>query len=281
MPEEPSDKTSSPGPSPRHTQPVHPAQTGRTASAALAQGVQSPPSPARQTAPATAIRDIRTRLQALSGQSEPPRPSLAESAARHSISVSAPLIAFSPWFDRAQHPQGTDAFSPAKMLLSGPADPQQALSGPANLQAPSGSTASPNFQESIPLTYGAVRTSEPPSEQAAGSSPAQPESEFARSLPDWARNFLRNNTAASRAAPSAAAVHPSISPSAAQQPIQWTAPNYRPADPPIAYREKNKEEPVREKREASISEAQLQRTADRIYQIIEDRIRRERRRLGL
>ena len=31
----------------------------------------------------------------------------------------------------------------------------------------------------------------------------------------------------------------------------------------------------------SISEAELQRTADRVYRMIEDRIRRERRRLGL
>ena len=30
-----------------------------------------------------------------------------------------------------------------------------------------------------------------------------------------------------------------------------------------------------------ISEAELQRTADRVYRMIEDRIRRERRRLGL
>ena len=42
----------------------------------------------------------------------------------------------------------------------------------------------------------------------------------------------------------------------------------------------------REERQAGqqaprISEAELQRTADRVYRMIEDRIRRERRRLGL
>ena len=64
--------------------------------------------------------------------------------------------------------------------------------------------------------------------------------------------------------------------------VQWTAPNYRPPAAPMTYREK----PGREERQAGqqaprISEAELQRTADRVYRIIEDRIRRERRRLGL
>ena len=60
--------------------------------------------------------------------------------------------------------------------------------------------------------------------------------------------------------------------------VQWTAPNYRPPAAPMTYREK----PGREERQAPrISEAELQRTADRVYRMIEDRIRRERRRLGL
>ena len=63
--------------------------------------------------------------------------------------------------------------------------------------------------------------------------------------------------------------------------VQWTAPRYHPPETPMAYREKERKEPSWENRPVRISDVEIQRTADRVYRIIEERIRRERRRLGL
>lgn len=50
----------------------------------------------------------------------------------------------------------------------------------------------------------------------------------------------------------------------------------------MTYREKRKGEADQPQTpgQVRISEAEIQRTADKVYRIIEDRIRRERRRLG-
>ena len=64
--------------------------------------------------------------------------------------------------------------------------------------------------------------------------------------------------------------------------VQWTAPGYRPPAAPITHREHPRAEGQAGQRPSPrISEAELQRTADRVYRMIEDRIRKERRRLGL
>ena len=69
--------------------------------------------------------------------------------------------------------------------------------------------------------------------------------------------------------------------------MDWSAPNRsqfaeqasrRPAE--VVFKEK-KQEDERQSRPVQMSESELRRTADKIYQIIEDRIRRERRLLGL
>ena len=65
-----------------------------------------------------------------------------------------------------------------------------------------------------------------------------------------------------------------------EETVQWTAPNYRPPAAPLAYREKKEDGRPKGEPEPHISDAELQRTADRVYRMIEDRIRRERRRLG-
>ena len=111
--------------------------------------------------------------------------------------------------------------------------------------------------------------------------PQMEESEYVRSLPDWARRFLRNSAAAAQApavpgAPNGLAAIPEL-----ENTVQWTAPNYRPPETPTSFREKRRTEQPRQSGEVRISEAEIQRTADRVYEIIEDRIRRERRRLGL
>jgi len=69
--------------------------------------------------------------------------------------------------------------------------------------------------------------------------------------------------------------------------MDWSAPNrpqmaaqatHRPAE--VVFKEKSQDE-ERQRQSAQMSESELRRTADKIYQIIEDRIRRERRLLGL
>jgi len=110
----------------------------------------------------------------------------------------------------------------------------------------------------------------------------QTESDYVRRLPDWARRFLRENPAAP-AGPAELRAARSISsqqtPASAKDQVSWTAPAYAP-EAPVSYRQK----PAEQKPAASaprISDAELQRTADQVYDMIQDRIRRERRRLGL
>ena len=71
------------------------------------------------------------------------------------------------------------------------------------------------------------------------------------------------------------------------QSVDWSSPNraqlmnqaaQRSAE--VVFKEKSQEED-RQSRPVQMSESELRRTADKIYHIIEDRIRRERRLLGL
>ena len=138
--------------------------------------------------------------------------------------------------------------------------------------------------EPLELAYGPVPAGAAPPDpaQTAGESGSPAESAYVKSLPDWARRFLREGAAQSGQSMGTARNIASLPPQAEGDTVQWTAPNYRPPAAPMTYREK----PGREERQAGqqaprISEAELQRTADRVYRMIEDRIRRERRRLGL
>ena len=65
--------------------------------------------------------------------------------------------------------------------------------------------------------------------------------------------------------------------------VEWTAPGWQPPTAPTQLRERPQStQPAAAQPQAvHISEAEIKRTADRVYKIIEDRIRRERRRLGL
>lgn len=137
----------------------------------------------------------------------------------------------------------------------------------------------------LSLTYGPAQgnPSPPPPEPQPGGEPLQEEeSEFVRSLPDWARRFLKQSRSPS--APHTMGVARDIAtvpPPQQAENVQWTSPNYRPLQATITHREKKQEEGPKAAQEVHISEAEIQRTADRVYRIIEDRIRRERRRLGL
>ena len=138
--------------------------------------------------------------------------------------------------------------------------------------------------EPVPLTYGPVQGGAGGESQATSRSPDAPEqeeSEYVRNLPDWARNFLKNswNESGSSGAMGVAR-EIAVLPQPEEQ-VQWTAPNYHPPEAAVVYREKEKSVQPPSKREFQISETELQRTADRVYRMIEERIRRERRRLGL
>ena len=134
----------------------------------------------------------------------------------------------------------------------------------------------------VALTYGPVQSttgSATPHQPEEASRTEMEESDFVRSLPEWARSFLKKGGAAQQTMGVVRDIAVSQPQETADQ-IQWTAPNYRPPAT-MAYREKPREEQPRESRPARISETELQRTADRVYRILEERIRRERRRLGL
>ena len=150
-------------------------------------------------------------------------------------------------------------------------------------RAPSGASAG-RGAEPVELTYGPAA----PAAEPAGA-PKQPpavhaaeESEYVQSLPDWARRFLRESGGQGGQSHMGTARDISALPRPAQgeETVQWTAPGYRPPAP-ITYREKNREAETRQAAAPRLSEGELQRAADKIYRIIEDRIRQERRRLGL
>lgn len=135
----------------------------------------------------------------------------------------------------------------------------------------------------VALTYGPVQSttgSATPHQPEEASRTEMEESDFVRSLPEWARSFLKKGGAAQQTMGVVRDIAV-FQPQETADQIQWTAPNYRPPAAPMAYREKPREEQPRESRPARISETELQRTADRVYRILEERIRRERRRLGL
>lgn len=161
--------------------------------------------------------------------------------------------------------------------------------GPAQVASHLSGTASPGVSpitQPLSLTYGPVpgNPSSPPSEpQPDGEPSPAEESDFVRSLPDWARRFLKQSRTPSAASHAMGVARDISTIPPAQEPetTQWVAPNYQPPQAVITHREKKQEERPRQAQEVQISEAEIQRTADRVYRIIEDRIRRERRRLGL
>ena len=150
-------------------------------------------------------------------------------------------------------------------------------------RVPSGASAG-RGAEPVELTYGPAA----PAAEPAGAPKQSPavhaaeESEYVRSLPDWARRFLRESGGQGGQSHMGTARDISALPRPAQgeETVRWTAPGYRPPAP-ITYREKNREAETRQAAAPRLSEGELQRAADKIYRIIEDRIRQERRRLGL
>ena len=107
-------------------------------------------------------------------------------------------------------------------------------------------------------------------------------SDDARVLPDWARRFLLDGGpqgltgAPGKTGPAKGAAAPPVA--TPREVISRTAPDYRPPSS-IAFKERR--EPQQTPQNIRISDAEIRRTAEKVYRIIEERIRRERRRLGL
>ena len=129
----------------------------------------------------------------------------------------------------------------------------------------------------VELTHSRPRM-EPPKESVQVQAPE--ESDYVRSLPDWARRFLRESSKQGASEREMGMTGKRTSLPEQGERVQWTAPGYRPSPAPLAYREKKESDRPKREPEHHISDAELQRTADRVYHMIEERIRRERRRLG-
>lgn len=149
-----------------------------------------------------------------------------------------------------------------------------------------------------PLTYAASR---PQAQPAMGSAPkggdkAAPaqagysESPYVQSLPGWARDFLRDSFEPTKqkqpAQPMpgspAAQGQPGASPARQQaQPASqmvWTAPGYTGATARMTHKKKPE---TQETPPLRFSDAEIKRMASQVYTIIQDRLKRDQRRLGL
>lgn len=149
-----------------------------------------------------------------------------------------------------------------------------------------------------PLTYAASRPQAQPAmgsapkggEKAAPAQAGYSESPYVQSLPGWARDFLRDSFEPTKqkqpAQPMpgspAAQGQPGASPARQQaQPASqmvWTAPGYTGATARMAH--KKKPEP-QEMPPLRFSDAEIKRMASQVYTIIQDRLKRDQRRLGL
>ena len=98
-------------------------------------------------------------------------------------------------------------------------------------------------------------------------------------LPDWAQRFLQQPAGVDTRKTqrfSAARQQPAAPPGQ----IEWTAPSAVPKAAPIVFRENKQPEAQRPAAPARLSDSELRRAADKVYRMIEDRLRRELRRSG-
>lgn len=149
-----------------------------------------------------------------------------------------------------------------------------------------------------PLAYAASR---PQAQPAMGSAPkggdkAAPaqagysESPYVQSLPGWARDFLRDSfeptkqkqpaqpmpgSPAAQGQPGASPAGPSAQPASQ---MVWTAPGYTGATARMTHKKKPE---TQETPPLRFSDAEIKRMANQVYTIIQDRLKRDQRRLGL
>ncbi len=103
-----------------------------------------------------------------------------------------------------------------------------------------------------------------------------------QNLPDWAKRFLQQQTPIKSAAPMVWNVQADANgiPSRPQQQIQWQAPNALQQPSNIVYREQGQKQQQLVQQSPGLTDYELRRTADKVYHLIEDRLRREFRRSG-
>lgn len=193
------------------------------------------------------------------------------------------------------------------MSLLNPVIRSDQFAGRANAVAEQTSTLSSRTDRSSAMALDPLELEYGTQAQSPDASPAVPaargqttagglaDSDYIRSLPDWARRFLQEGAPQTReeavqrmgtaqrletgqAMASARNIAALSFP--AGEAFEWTAPDYR-APAPVEYRERPQRKEQSQPQSAYISDAEIQRTADRVYQIIEERIRRERHRMGL
>lgn len=149
-----------------------------------------------------------------------------------------------------------------------------------------------------PLTYAVSRPQAQPAmgsapkggEKAAPAQAGYSESPYVQSLPGWARDFLRDSfeptkqkqpaqpmpgSPAAQGQPGASPAGPSAQPASQ---MVWTAPGYTGATARMTH--KKKPEP-QETPPLRFSDAEIKRMASQVYTIIQDRLKRDQRRLGL
>lgn len=149
-----------------------------------------------------------------------------------------------------------------------------------------------------PLTYAVSRPQAQPAmgsapkggEKAAPAQAGYSESPYVQSLPGWARDFLRDSfeptkqkqpaqpmpgSPAAQGQPGASPAGPSAQPASQ---MVWTAPGYTGATARMTH--KKKPEP-QEMPPLRFSDAEIKRMASQVYTIIQDRLKRDQRRLGL
>ena len=219
-------------------------------------------------------RDIRILPALRTAESTPPAAGHSALAAEAALPGEGAELAHRAGLEMGAEPGGESRAPSGRQTVRAPG---------GVFRAPSGASAG-RGAEPVELTYGPAA----PAAEPAGA-PKQPpavhaaeESEYVQSLPDWARRFLRESGGQGGQSHMGTARDISALPRPTQgeETVQWTAPGYRPPAP-ITYREKNREAETRQAAAPRLSEGELQRAADKIYRIIEDRIRQERRRLGL
>lgn len=149
-----------------------------------------------------------------------------------------------------------------------------------------------------PLAYAVSRPQAQPAmgsapkggEKAAPAQAGYSESPYVQSLPGWARDFLRDSfeptkqkqpaqpmpgSPAAQGQPGASPARPQSQPASQ---MVWTAPGYTGATARMTH--KKKPEP-QETPPLRFSDAEIKRMASQVYTIIQDRLKRDQRRLGL
>lgn len=149
-----------------------------------------------------------------------------------------------------------------------------------------------------PLTYAASRPQAQPAmgpapkggEKAAPAQAGYSESPYVQSLPGWARDFLRDSFEPTKQkqpaqpmpggqpAQGQSGASPARPQSQPASQMVWTAPGYTGATARMTH--KKKPEP-QETPPLRFSDAEIRRMANQVYTIIQDRLKRDQRRLGL